>query len=209
LFAGYVFVAAIYWLYEFSSGKQSEPETQKRSLANFLLKQLLMVALLYTAWQLARPVQTAMWYYTIEERFLAGNGLYGWWQRQGTKVLLIASAYSFVIDGGTRVVRGILDKFPGLYRKAMASQLTKGDAEEESENENAGEWIGILERIITLTFVLTGNFTAIAFALTAKSIARFKELENKDFAEYYLLGTAGSLIAAVAAGMVVKIVLDL
>ena len=82
LFAGYVFVAAIYWLYEFSSGKQSEPETQQRSLANFLLKQLLMVALLYTAWQLARPVQTAMWYYTIEERFLAGNGLYGWWQRQ-------------------------------------------------------------------------------------------------------------------------------
>ena len=67
-----------------------------------------------------------------------------------------------------------------------------------------------MERLITLTFVLLGNFTAIAFVLIVKSIARFKALEeSKDFAEYYLLGTLGSMIAAIGAGMLVRITFGL
>lgn len=127
-------------------------------------------------------------------------------------ILAILTAYLFVIDGGTRIVRGILGKFPGLYKKVIQT-LNANDASTatptESE-ENVGEWIGILERIITVTFVLTGNFTAIAFVLTAKSIARFKALEeSKDFAEYYLLGTSGSMIAALGVGILVRIVFGL
>ena len=37
-------------------------------------------------------------------------------------------------------------------------------------------------------------------------IARFRELENKSFAEYYLLGTVGSIAVAILAGMIVKFV---
>jgi hypothetical protein len=80
--------------------------------------------------------------------------------------------------------------------------ITPGD-----DNENIGEWIGILERVITLTFVLTGSYTAVAFALTAKSIARFKELEDKNFAEYYLLGTSSSVATALLVGALVQVLI--
>ena len=34
-------------------------------------------------------------------------------------ILSVAAAYLFMIDGGTRIVRGILDKFSGLYWKVL------------------------------------------------------------------------------------------
>ena len=52
-----------------------------------------------------------------------------------------------------------------------------------------GKIIGVLERILFFFFVITGNYTSIAFILTAKSITRYKNLEDKDFAEYVLIGT--------------------
>ena len=47
----------------------------------------------------------------------------------------------------------------------------------------------MLEREIILMLGLMGQFGAIGFVLTAKSLARFKQLENKSFAEKYLVGT--------------------
>ena len=40
--------------------------------------------------------------------------------------------------------------------------------------------------------------------LTAKSIARYKELENRDFAEYYLVGTLLSALLAILGGLLLK-----
>jgi len=65
----------------------------------------------------------------------------------------------------------------------------------------AGTQIGILERIITLTFVLLGEYTAIALIFTAKSIARFEELKDRQFAEYYLIGTLSSILFALVIGL--------
>jgi hypothetical protein len=53
----------------------------------------------------------------------------------------------------------------------------------------AGKWIGILERIIILVFLFMNQMVSIGFIVAIKSIARFKMMENKIFAEYYLLGT--------------------
>ncbi|NMB87527.1 MAG: hypothetical protein GYA17_04145 [Chloroflexi bacterium] len=61
---------------------------------------------------------------------------------------------------------------------------------------NAGRVIGILERVIIYTFVLQGQYTAIGFILAAKSFARFKELDNREFAEYVLIGTLLSALLA-------------
>jgi hypothetical protein len=97
----------------------------------------------------------------------------------------------------------------------IATTHTSEQTEDEDENaeltedENAGEWIGILERILALTFVLTGSYTAIRFAVAAKSLARFKEMEDKNFAEYFLLGTSASLTTAVLTGFVIRMVLAL
>ncbi|HHW45392.1 MAG TPA: DUF3307 domain-containing protein [Clostridiales bacterium] len=72
--------------------------------------------------------------------------------------------------------------------------------EEEPENnadKNAGGFIGFLERIVILLFLSIGQYSAIGLVLTAKSIARYNKIsEDKQFAEYYLLGTL--LSAAIA-----------
>jgi hypothetical protein len=64
-----------------------------------------------------------------------------------------------------------------------------------------GATIGILERLLIVTFVLTGSSAAIGFVVAAKTLARFKQLDDRDFAEYYLLGTLASVAVAVGSGL--------
>lgn len=68
----------------------------------------------------------------------------------------------------------------------------------EQGHPNAGALIGSLERIIILLFLSQGQFAAIGFILTAKSIARYnKIIEDPYFSEYFLLGTLFSTIIVV------------
>ncbi|ACB75941.1 hypothetical protein [Opitutus terrae] len=72
---------------------------------------------------------------------------------------------------------------------------------------NRGRVIGLLERVLIYAFVLTGQFGAIGFTLAAKGFTRFKELENRGFAEYVLIGTLLSSSVAMAIGAWIKSVL--
>ena len=66
------------------------------------------------------------------------------------------------------------------------------------ETKNAGRIIGYLERLIVFILLLFHQFGAIAFVLTAKSVARFKEIEKEQaLAEYYLIGTLMSVGSAI------------
>ncbi|HOD90893.1 MAG TPA: DUF3307 domain-containing protein, partial [Thermotogota bacterium] len=42
------------------------------------------------------------------------------------------------------------------------------------------------------------------FILTAKSLARFKQLNDRDFAEYYLIGTLFSVLIALCGGFIFR-----
>lgn len=65
-----------------------------------------------------------------------------------------------------------------------------------------GRMIGYLERLIIFAFVLNGNIGSIGFVLTAKALARFRELDNREFAEYVLIGTLLSVLAAASVGAI-------
>lgn len=65
-----------------------------------------------------------------------------------------------------------------------------------------GSTIGILERILIVVFVLTGTDVAIGFVVAAKTLARFKLLDDRAFAEYYLLGTLASVAVAIVSALV-------
>lgn len=58
--------------------------------------------------------------------------------------------------------------------------------------------------MVILLLGALGLYGSIALVLTAKSLARFKQLENKEFAEKYLVGTLISLIIAILALLVIK-----
>ncbi len=64
-----------------------------------------------------------------------------------------------------------------------------------------GRLIGILERWLVLVFVAAGQWGAVGLVMAAKSIARFRQLEERRFSEYYLIGTLASLLAAVLLGL--------
>ena len=197
--------ALIYTGYEILWQRMAKEE-EKLLLEQFLVKQIIFVLLLFIIWKFNSPIQLQEWYVTFEQFMLSDLGSFSiWLQQKYLAILLTVSAYLFMIDGGTMIVRGIFKKFPNLQLNAL--QSIKTDDGTIAGEENVGEWIGVLERWITLSFVFTSSFTAIAFALTAKSIARFKEMDNKIFAEYYLLGTSASIIIAIITGMVVKSVL--
>lgn len=60
-----------------------------------------------------------------------------------------------------------------------------------------GSLIGVLEREIILVLGLMGQYGAIGYVLAAKSLARFKQLEEQDFAEKYIVGTLLSALIAI------------
>lgn len=77
--------------------------------------------------------------------------------------------------------------------------------------KNAGTFIGYLERILILTFVLLTRWDAIGFLLAAKSILRFNEIKGtfqRSMSEYVLLGTLLSFALSIGAGLLVTSLLD-
>ena len=67
-----------------------------------------------------------------------------------------------------------------------------------------GATIGALERLLIVVFVLVGAEAAVGFVIAAKTIARFKQLDDRGFAEYYLLGTLASVSVAVVSALIAK-----
>ena len=72
------------------------------------------------------------------------------------------------------------------------------------QTARVGATIGILERILVVVFVLTGTEAAIGFVVAAKTLARFRLLDDRDFAEYYLLGTLASVAIAIVTALIGK-----
>ena len=74
--------------------------------------------------------------------------------------------------------------------------------------ENAGAFIGVLERMLIAIMLSVNEYAAIGLVLTAKSVARFKRIaEDQTFAEYYLLGTLLSTLFVIIAYFFLFIIL--
>lgn len=70
---------------------------------------------------------------------------------------------------------------------------------------NAGKYIGIIERIFVLIFIILGRWEAIGLLITAKSVFRFndlKESNSRKLTEYILIGTLLSFGLAVLSGLI-------
>ncbi|MEC4052079.1 DUF3307 domain-containing protein [Myroides odoratimimus] len=78
--------------------------------------------------------------------------------------------------------------------------------------ENAGKYIGILERLFIFLFVVLQRWEGIGFLLAAKSIFRFGDLKaNKDIklTEYILIGTLISFGLGIAIALLYNLVVSL
>ena len=108
-------------------------------------------------------------------------------------IILYISVFSIIFEPASLFIR-----------KLFTSISPKTYPKENLEELKAGNIIGKLERIIIAILLLNNQFGVMGFVLTAKSIARFKQMENKDFAEKYLIGTLTSFLIALISVLILK-----
>ncbi len=77
----------------------------------------------------------------------------------------------------------------------------------EPSQTSAGKYIGMLERLLIAILVVKSAYTGIAFIGAMKTLTRFKQFDEKGFAEYYLLGTFLSVLMGFAGGFLLSMVL--
>ena len=107
--------------------------------------------------------------------------------------ILYITVFSIVLDPASVLIRKLFISIsPKTYPKAYSEEL------------KAGNIIGKLERTIIAILLLNNQFGLIGFVLTAKSIARFKQMEDKDFAEKYLIGTLTSFLIVLTTVLILK-----
>jgi hypothetical protein len=103
----------------------------------------------------------------------------------------------------------LVTKPTSIFIKTIISIWSPESQNNHQDNSlaNAGNYIGILERLLTVCFILTGHFEAIGFLLAAKSIFRFgdlKEAKDRKLTEYVMIGTLISFGIAILIGLTMQ-----
>ena len=115
-------------------------------------------------------------------------------QSQIEKPLLLLVVYVGVIFGGGYLVR--------FVTKPLLKSNLEVIGESTNELQNAGMYIGWLERFVVLTSLVLQSPATVGLILTAKSIARYPELKSVRFAEYFLIGTLLSVTLGILGGLI-------
>jgi hypothetical protein len=107
--------------------------------------------------------------------------------------LAVPVIYVGVIFGGGYLIRFMI--------RSLAEGIKSHSPEKASEQlQNAGLYIGWLERFLVITALLLQSPATVGLILTAKSIARYPEFKSERFAEYFLIGTLLSISIALLGG---------
>ncbi|NNC71117.1 MAG: DUF3307 domain-containing protein [Flavobacteriaceae bacterium] len=98
--------------------------------------------------------------------------------------------------------------FPVGYIIGKATERWQKEIAKETDQESlkkAGRYIGIFERILVLTFILSSNFSAIVFLIGAKSILRFGDVKGaRKHTEYVLIGTLMSFAICIIVCLLIR-----
>lgn len=89
-----------------------------------------------------------------------------------------------------------------LFLSALSLSNDNGTA---TANQSIGIIIGIIERSIITLFVVGEAYSGVATVIALKTLSRFKSIEeDKEFAEYYLVGNLLSLSFSVGTGLLIR-----
>ena len=118
------------------------------------------------------------------------------WQSvfQDSKLLALLTLVIFLTQPSSIILSNLLKK----WSESIPSQP-------DQSLQDAGKYIGILERLFVFTFIVTGNWEAVGFLLAAKSVFRFGDLrksKERKLTEYILIGTLLSFGTAMIAGLI-------
>jgi hypothetical protein len=124
---------------------------------------------------------------------------FGWHPEDAmlNRSLGLTVAYLFTIQEGTWLIRLTIQRIQAQPKQAGSSGRT------DQREYDRGRLIGILERTLVYLFVISGQYGAIAIVIGLKSLARFRELEDRSFAEYFLIGSLLSMAVAILPALLI------
>ena len=102
----------------------------------------------------------------------------------------------------------ILVTTPYGYFIGLTTKRFQNKTNDETLADQNGFYIGIFERLIILTFMILGQYSAIGVLITGKSIIRFSAKNEDIKSEYVLLGTMISYGITIITGIAVKHLLN-
>jgi len=118
-----------------------------------------------------------------------------------------AVGYLFSLGFGSLAVGALL---AGLQREVSHERVSSenaGEAENVEEGiRHAGRLIGFFEAFIVTTLVAVNQWSAISFLVAAKAVGRIKQMEERPFAEYFLVGTFANISIAIIGGLIIRAV---
>ena len=133
-------------------------------------------------------VLSSFWIYSFDptgpEWFSALNG-YSW-----IFVVLLCALFLLIPFGGI-LIGDFIEQF----------NPHKNDPPETLNN--TGKYIGFIERLLVLVFIIVQKFDGVGFLIAAKSLYRFGSAKNdmeKKETEYYFIGTFSSILFAILVG---------
>jgi hypothetical protein len=138
---------------------------------------------------------------------LAGIAI--WWQDthvslsflQNAEFLIFTTGIVFVTLPASVIIRILVSRWYDAAKTPNDESL-----------QNAGSYIGMLERLFILAFVLSGRWEGIGFLIAAKSIFRFADIKghpDRKLTEYFLIGTLLSIGLALITGLAMNYLLTI
>jgi hypothetical protein len=145
-------------------------------------------------------VLTLLFIYTQSETDAFEIFFLSWWNNKG--VWAIGLGYLLLLWPVGLLIGYLTQR----WRNDIGVQLERT----QQSLAEAGKWIGMFERILVYTFIITNQFGGIGFLITAKSILRFSETKKESGrkeAEYILIGTLISFAFAILTGLLINQIL--
>ncbi|TMP10869.1 DUF3307 domain-containing protein [Pseudoalteromonas sp. S3178] len=107
------------------------------------------------------------------------------------KVLWVVCGYLIILSPSAVFIRMMLERLTANFSSEGSLPL-------------AGQSIGMIERVLMLSFILLDQFAGLGFLLAAKSVFRFGDLsasKDKKLTEYVMLGTLLSVSVTLFIGL--------
>jgi hypothetical protein len=105
-----------------------------------------------------------------------------------------------------------ITKVSAIIMRNIISKWDLSEYNKASTLEDAGTYIGILERLFVFMFIITNHWEGVGFLITAKSVFRFSDLskaKDRKLTEYILIGSLLSFGLAIVFGLGYEYLLSL
>lgn len=162
-------------------------KNKKRNRALFFIDQLAHFLVL---------IAITFFYFSYDIEF---NSLFS------SKTIVFITAILILTNVSAIVMKVIFSKWNLDSNETNTGSLDENDDGTSTASlEEAGAYIGVLERLLVFLFIITNHWEGVGFLIAAKSIFRFGDLskaKNRKLTEYVLIGTLLSFGFAILTGL--------